>query len=102
VLAFMAVLLMRLARDEKVTDRRAGSLAADALRDTVQGQFIAGVQGASAMQRVREQRPEAWKQRKSLNRICARLYAQVKPQLDAEERGEVEEFKVRGGKKVLE
>jgi hypothetical protein len=53
------------------------------------------------MQRVREQRPEAWKQRKSLNRICARLYAQVKPQLDAEERGEVEEFKVRGGKKVL-
>lgn len=101
-LAFMAVLLMRLARDEKVTIAAALALAADVLRDTVQGQFISGVQGASAMQRVREHRPEHWKQRKSLNRICARLYAQAKPQLDQEERGEREPLKVRGGKKVME
>jgi hypothetical protein len=55
VLAFMAVVLLRLARDEKVTLSAAGlALAADALRDTVQGQFISGVQGASAMQRLRD------------------------------------------------
>jgi hypothetical protein len=101
VLAFMAAALLRLARDEQVTLSAFLALAADVLRDTVQGQFISNVQGASAMQRIREQRPEAWKQRKSLNRICARLWAQVKPLLERDARGEVE-LRVRGGKKVLE
>lgn len=73
---------------------------ADSLRDTVLGQFITSIQGASAMQAIRERNPELWKQKKSLNRICAQLVSQVKPQLREEERGE-RVLEMRGHKKVL-
>lgn len=98
-LAFMAATITRVARD-KATLGSALAGAADAIRDTVQGQFIASVQGASAMQALRERQPETWKQKKSLNRICARLASQVKPQMDAEDRGEVE-LRTHGSKRVL-
>ena len=73
---------------------------ADAVRDTVLGQFITSIQGASAMQAIRERNPELWKQKKSLNRICAQLVSQVKPQLLEEQRGE-RVLEMRGTKKVL-
>lgn len=98
-LAFMGSLIPRLAK-EGATLSAGLSLAADALRDTVQGQFITGVQGAEAMQKVRERNPEKWQQRRSLQRIAMQMRAQVKPQMLAEERGEVE-LPVRGNRKVV-
>lgn len=98
-LAFMGSLIPRLAK-EGASLSAALSLAADTLRDTVQGQFITGVQGADAMQKVRANSPEKWRQQRSLQRIAMQMRAQVKPQFLAEERGEVE-LSMRGNRKVL-
>lgn len=98
VLAFMAATLNRVAQD-KASLASALSTTADVLRDTVHGQFIVSIQGASAMQALRERNPEIWQQKKSLKRISAQLLSQVKPQLrQAEEEGTL---KVRG-KHVLQ
>lgn len=101
-LAFMASTIQRIAskKDEPPTLAACLANAADALRDTVQGQFITSIHGATAMERVRLREPEHWRQKKSLTRICARLMAQVRPQLMAEERGEIE-LPVRNGRKVV-
>lgn len=98
VLAFMACTLHRVAQD-KATLSSALCSAADVLRDTVHGQFIVSIQGASAMQALRERQPELWKQKLSLRRISARLLSQVKPQL---ERAEEEGTLAARGKHVLE
>jgi hypothetical protein len=82
VLAFMASTLHRIAQDS-ASLASALSTAADVLRDTVHGQFIVSIQGASAMQALRERNPEIWQQKKSLKRISAQLLSQVKPQLVA-------------------
>lgn len=102
-LSFMGTLIPRLAAAEHsaITLSAGLSLAADALRDTVQGQFITSIQGAEAMQKVRQKRPEVWAQRKSLRRIASQLQSQIKPQFLAEDRGEVS-IPVRGNRKVLE
>jgi len=104
-LAFMGAVIPRLAADK--TGAHGTSLtaaltyAADILRDTVSGQFITHVQGAKAMQAVRETRPELWQQRKSLARISLQLQSQVKPQ--AKRRGGGESLKNMGsGKRVYE
>lgn len=99
-LSFMGVLIPRLAHSDDCTLSSGIATAADVLRDTVQGQFITSIQGASAMQSIREKRPELWKQRKSLHRIAMQLKAQIQPQLRAEERGEVE-LETRGSRKVF-
>lgn len=99
-LAFMATLVTRLAAADCSVS--AGmTLAADAIRDTIQGQFITSIQGASAMQALREREPHVWQQKKSLARIAARLQSQVKPQILAEQRGELE-IPTRGHRKVLQ
>jgi len=98
-LAFMATLVTRLASaDCSVSSGM--TLAAEALRDTVQGQFITSIQGATAMQAIRQRKPELWQQKKSLQRIAMQLASQVKPQMLAEERGEIE-LEMRGHRKVL-
>jgi hypothetical protein len=92
VLAFMACVLTRVAQDKcSLSVAMAG--AADALRETVHGQFISNVQGASAMQAIRERHPERWRQKKSLARISAQLLSQARPEMqrleaEAEERGD--------------
>lgn len=103
-LSFMAALLSRLTRGSKdqVTVGAALAYAADALRDTVQGQFLTGIQGAKSMQKVREREPYHWQQKKSLSRICSRLMGQVRPILLAEERGEIDELPIRGNRKVVQ
>lgn len=95
-LAFMATLVTRLASAECSVSAGMG-LAADTLRDTVQGQFIVSIQGAKAMQKLRETRPELWKQKKSLARIAAQLASQVKPKLERPG----EEIETRGSRKVF-
>lgn len=101
-LAFLASTLTRIATDkEHVSLASLLANAADVLRDTVQGQFICGVQGAKAMQRIREAHPEHWLQRKSLHRICARLHTQVRTQLKDEEAGLIAELPVKGARKVV-
>lgn len=80
VLAFMASTITRVAQD-KASLASALSTAADTLRDTVHGQFIVSIQGASAMQALREKNPLIWQQKKSLRRISSQLLSQVKPQL---------------------
>lgn len=102
-LAFMATSISKLTRDKDRLPTVASVLAAcaDALRDACLGQFITHVQGASAMQAVRERNPQLWQQKKALNRICAQMHAQVKPQLLEEERGE-RVLKTRGHRKVLQ
>ena len=79
-LAFMASTLNRVAQD-KATLSSALCSAADTLRDTIHGQFIVSIQGATAMQALRERSPELWQQKKSLRRISSQLLSQVKPQL---------------------
>ena len=87
VLAFMASTLNRVAQD-KATLSSALCSAADCLRDTVHGQFIVSIQGATAMQALRERSPELWQQKKSLRRISSQLLSQVRPQLlQAQEEG---------------
>ena len=98
-LAFMGSLIPRLAKDG-ATLSASLSLAADTLRDTVQGQFITSVQGAEAMQRIRQTQSNKWSQKRSLQRIAMQMRAQVKPQMLAEQRGEVE-LAMRGSRKVL-
>ncbi|WP_420381695.1 DNA-directed RNA polymerase [Novosphingobium sp.] len=80
VLAFMASTLNRVAQD-KATLSSSLCSAADCLRDTVHGQFIVSIQGATAMQALRERSPELWQQKKSLRRISSQLLSQVRPQL---------------------
>lgn len=58
---------------------------ADALRETVTGQFITSVQGAGAMMRVRQENKDAWRQGRSLSRIVGMMKAQVRPQLEQQE-----------------
>lgn len=100
-LAFMGTVLPRLcASKEGVSLSSVLSLAANTLKDTVQGQFVSSVQGADAMQKLREKRPELWQQRKSLKRIAAQLKSQVKPIFRKEARGEIE-IPTRGHRKVL-
>lgn len=97
VLAFMAAILNRIAQD-KASMASALSTAADVLRDTVHGQFIVSIQGASAMQAFRERNPEIWQQKKSLRRISSLLLSQAKPMLlRAADAGEL----VTKGKHVL-
>lgn len=98
-LAFMGALVPRLSQGE-CTLSSGMVLSANAVRDTVQGQFIVSIQGAKAMQAIRERQPETWKQRKSLARIATQMQAQVKPQLLREKAGEIE-LQTRGHKKVL-
>lgn len=98
-LAFMGSVIPRLAKDG-ATLSAALSLAADTLRDTVQGQFIVSVQGAEAMQKVRERNPEKWQQKRSLQRIAMQMRSQVKPQMLAAERGETT-LELRGNRKVV-
>lgn len=101
-LAFLASTITRVATDkEHVSLASLLANAADVLRDTVQGQFICGVQGAKAMQRIREAHPEHWLQRKSLHRICARLHTQVRTQLKDEKAGLIAELPVNGARKVV-
>lgn len=107
VLAFMAGAISRCATG---SSREGGDGAptiaavlaggADVLRDTALGQFVVSIQGASAMQAVRERNPELWQQKKSLNRVCATLASQVRPQLLEEERGE-RVLRMRGSRKVV-
>jgi hypothetical protein len=100
-LAFMGALIPRLASaKEGLTLSAALSLSAETLRDTCQGQFIASVQGASAMQRIREKHPERWQQKRSLQRIAMTLKAQVKPEMLKEAAGLIE-LPVRGSRKIV-
>lgn len=101
-LAFMGALVPRLAASKEggITLSAGLSSASEALKDTVQGQFIVGVQGAKAMQKVRSRHPEYWQQKKSLQRIAMQMQAQVKPQMLREERGEVE-LETVGHRKIL-
>ncbi len=100
-LAFMGTVLPRLcSAKDGASLSSVLSLVANTLKDTVQGQFITSVQGADAMQALREKRPELWAQRKSLKRIAAQLKAQVKPQILREQRGECE-LPMRGHRKVV-
>jgi hypothetical protein len=103
VLSFMATAIHWTVRPKK---EKAASVSAvlancaDALRDTILGQFITSIQGASAMQAIRERQSELWKQKKSLNRICNQLVSQVRPQLLEEEAG-LRTLEMRGRKKVM-
>jgi hypothetical protein len=111
VLAWMATAITRTANTHQNQKSTLPSVSAvlaqcgEALQETVLGQFITSIQGASAMQAIRERQPEAWKQKKSLNRICAQLVSQVKPALlqdqDRVAAGEASLLRVRGHKKVL-
>lgn len=74
--------------------------SSDAIRQTVLGQFITGIQGAGAMQAIRERKPEIWKQKKSLSRICSLLTSQAKPLLKEMELAGVESV-LSGHKTVL-
>lgn len=100
-LAFMGTVLPRLCSSKEGAPLGSVlSMVAHALKDTVQGQFIVTVQGAAAMQALREKRPELWAQRKSLKRIATQLKGQVKPQILREQRGETE-LPMRGHRKVV-
>jgi hypothetical protein len=72
----------------------------DAVKSCVLGQFITGIQGAGAMQAIRERRPELWKQKKSLSRICSLLQSQARPLLREMELAGVESV-LSGNKTVL-
>lgn len=96
-LSFMATLITRLSSSTGCSFSMAMGLAADALRDTVQGQFITSIQGAKAMQKLRETRSEVWKQKKSLARIAAQLASQVKPQMERD----LESLETRGNRTVV-
>lgn len=65
------------------------SAMADAARETALGQFLTQVQGAEAMERVRQKDRASWAQRNRIDAIAAMLFGQVLPQLVSEERGEV-------------
>lgn len=103
VLSFMGTVLPYLVVHEHSAAPLSSTLplVAEALRDTVHGQFITSIQGAEAMQKIRERHPKRWQQRRSLRRISAQLNSQVKPQLLAEERGEDTKVETRGHRKVL-
>lgn len=105
VLAAMGVVLERLVKasrgDTPCTMALVLHLAADALRETAIGQFLTTVQGADAMQAVRQRGPKgSWQQRNKLDQVAALMGGQVRGTLEAEARGEVDLEKV-GGRRVL-
>lgn len=77
-----------------ILDAMAGTLA-----ETVTGQFLVSIQGATAMQRVREKNRDAWKQGRSLARIVGLLRSQVRGQLRDQELDNPE--LALGGKRLL-
>lgn len=106
-LSFMGSIIPRLASSKEgaLTLSAALMIGSEALRETVQGQFISGVQGAKAMQAIRERMPEKWQQKRSLQRIAQQMKSQVMPAFMREHRrelmGEESEMPVRGSKKVV-
>lgn len=76
------------------------SAMADAARETALGQFLTQVQGAEAMEMVRQKDRASWAQRNRIDAIAAMLFGQVLPQLVSEERGEVVLAKV-GTRSIL-
>lgn len=101
-LSFMASLISALASGKDgVSLSTALSGASMAVRNTVEGQFIVSIQGAKAMQAIRERQPELWKQKKSLGRIAAQLRSQIKPEFLREAREEIV-IPTRGNRKVFQ
>lgn len=65
---------------------------AQALMETVTGQFIVSVQGAKAMQMVRKKNSQAWRQGRSLKRIVGVMRSQMRSQLLAQEDARAEDL----------
>lgn len=106
-LSFMGSIVPRLASSKEgaLTLSAALMIGSEALRETVQGQFISSVQGAKAMQAIRERMPEKWMQRRSLQRIANQMKSQVMPAFMREQRralaGDELEIPMRGNRKVI-
>lgn len=105
VLAAMGVTLERLVKasrgDSPTTLAMVLHICADALRETAIGQFLTTVQGAEAMQAVRQRGPKgSWQQRNKLDKVAALMGSQVRSSLEAELRGEIDLEEV-GARKVL-
>lgn len=74
--------------------------AGDAARETCLGQFLTQVQGAEAMLKLRRWDRSGWAQKDKLQAVASMMLGQVKPQLNSEERGEVE-LQAVGHRKVM-
>lgn len=103
VLASLGYLLRRIAvatEAKPCTLNSALGGVAEIIRETVTGQWIVSVQGAGAMARLETYGGEGWRRGYKLKGVANLLLGQVKPQLAAQERGEVE-LEIMGAKTVL-
>lgn len=103
VLSFMGICLTQMIKGRGTgTVNAIMSQAAEAVRETVQGQFITGVQGAGAMAAFKAKHRQIWMQKKSLKRIAAQLQSQVKPQALGRARDEALEVRGRQVYQVID
>lgn len=85
VLAALGTAVVRCAGSgEPVPLVRILSSMADAMRETVVGQFLTTVQGAKALQSVRKGKDHAWQERKQLDAVAALMAGQVRSALGSD------------------